>query len=434
MGIKGSTFDSLRIRRSAIVIASALAFACALETAAMAAELVPQTKFRVKVVQWIPVKSAYEEWTALGGQFTVSNNGNIALPVVGQISAKGMDTEAFADEVANRLQKKTGLVNKPEVSIEIVEYPPVYVTGNVMTPGEYKYREGMTVMQAVALGGGPKRLADEETTVKLLSDLRTQSDTILLETARIARLQAEINGEDQVTFPDVAQLDASGEASGVFERERILFEARVEELNRQTKSLQELRDLFEAEIKVLEQKRAANDEAVQRAEKELQGVSTLVDKGFAIAARKSEMERVVTSMKSDSLDQTTAIMRARQGAAEATRNLEGLTDRRRSEAAADLQTAKSNLDQSRAKRDMAQRLLLQSMMPMSGTGDNSLSTVAYSIIRNVDGSAKTLDATEITALLPGDVLNVTQEMTSQANAQSKSGDTKKTNSQKSVSQ
>jgi len=432
MDFKGSIFNPLRIARSAVTVGVALTLACALGSAANAAELVPQTKFRLKVVQWVPVKSAYEEWGALGGEFTVGTNGDITLPVVGHLSTNGMDSDSFGEEVANRIQKQTGLVSKPEVSITIVDYPPIYVTGSVASPGEYKYREGITVMQAIALSGGQRRL-DDEASIKMFSEIRSQNDEILLVTARIARLEAELDGAEKVTFPDVSQIDMTGAAQGVFERERILFEARMEEIDRQTKSLMELRDLFNAEINVLQQKQSSNDEAVKNAEKELQGVSTLVDKGFAVAARKSEMQRIVASMKSDSLDQATAIMRARQGIAEATRNLDGLQDRRRSDAAADLQTSKAQLEQIKLKREVTQRLLFQPA-PQSSDALDVPAAISYTITRNADGKMSTLEASDLTLLLPGDVLKVTQQRPDDSAKQPKAASKKQASANKTVSQ
>ncbi len=404
MVIKGS--NSIRVGRSAIAVTAAIALACIMgASAATAAELTPQTKLRMKVVQWIPVKSAYEEWGALGGEFTVSSTGEIALPVVGQFAVSGMDTEAFAKEVATRLQKQTGLVNKPEVSIEIVEYPPVYVAGDVTSPGEYKYREGMTVMQALAVAGGERRgINDSTETLRLVSDLRGSSDEIVRATARIARLQAEQDGADDVTFPSIPEADTLGAADEIFQRERILFKARIEELERQTKSLTELRDLFNQEIAVLEQKREASEQGEASAQKELAGVSSLVDKGFAVAARKSEMERVVNGYKTDALDQTTAIMRARQGVAEATRNLDSLQDRRRSDAAREMQDAKAALTQTKLKRDTAQRLLSDLMVQATPDGSNRAS-LKLSIVRTVDNKATQIDADETTMLQPGDVVS-----------------------------
>lgn len=398
MGFKQNVF---RNTTRAFLAAAALFAALPM---AHAADLVPQTKFRVKIIQWMPVKSAYEQWDALGGEFIVSTNGDVTLPVVGQLKAASIDTETLANEIAERLQKKTGLVTKPDVSVEIVEYPPVYVVGDVTTPGQYTYREGMTVMQAVALGGGTRR-SDGASVLQLLSDMRAQNDEVLLNTARIARLEAELNGADKVTFPDVSQIDPMGMMQGVFQREQILFDARAEELARQSKSLEELRDLFNAEIEVLNQKRESSDQAVKNAEKELAGVSSLVDKGFAVASRKSEMERVVSSFKSDSLDQSTAIMRARQGVAEATRNLDALRDRRRSDAAADLQTSKAQLEQAKVRRDLTQRLLFEAMGTTNFDPASRDNLLAYTIVRNVKGKPESFEATEITQLQPGDVIN-----------------------------
>ncbi len=109
---------------------------------------------------------------------------------------------------------------------------------------------------------------------------------------------------------------------------------------------------------MLEQKIAAGDAGIASLEKELTGVTSLVEKGIAVAARQSETERLLASYRADRLDQVTAVMRARQGVAEATRNLDGLRDRRRTEIASDLQTEQSSLEQAMLKREVAQKLLL----------------------------------------------------------------------------
>ena len=68
-----------------------LLLACAIASASGQAladgvRLPQQTKLRVTVLQWMPMKGVYEEWTALGGEFVVSNAGTIVLPVVGTVS------------------------------------------------------------------------------------------------------------------------------------------------------------------------------------------------------------------------------------------------------------------------------------------------------------------------------------------------------------
>lgn len=47
-----------------------------------------------------------------------------------------------------------GYLKKPRVNVEVVNYRPIYFLGEVKRPGSYSYVSGMTVLNAVALGGG----------------------------------------------------------------------------------------------------------------------------------------------------------------------------------------------------------------------------------------------------------------------------------------
>src|SRR4051812_21888056 len=138
------------------------------------AQIVPQTKLRISVIQWMPTKGVYEQWTALGGEFVVTSTGTIELPVIGSISVGNLDGAGIAAEIAKRLQTKIGLVEKPETTVEIVEYPPIYVVGEVATPGEYRFRPGLTALQALALGGGAFRASEKrsEDEIKLAGELQ----------------------------------------------------------------------------------------------------------------------------------------------------------------------------------------------------------------------------------------------------------------------
>ena len=82
----------------------------------------------------------------------VSSTGTIAMPLIGQVSVKGL---SVAD--AERLIYNAYLgdyLKKPDITITIVEYRQFYVNGEVDKPGGYSYREGMTVQRAITLAGG----------------------------------------------------------------------------------------------------------------------------------------------------------------------------------------------------------------------------------------------------------------------------------------
>jgi polysaccharide export outer membrane protein len=89
----------------------------------------------------------------VSGDFRISETGTIALPLVGTLHAGGMTATELQKAIAERLVQLK-LFTNPSVSVEVLEYQPVYVLGNVNNPGRYRYTPGMTVLGAVALAGG----------------------------------------------------------------------------------------------------------------------------------------------------------------------------------------------------------------------------------------------------------------------------------------
>lgn len=395
----------------AAFVASAPAFAAELH-------LFPQTKLGIKVVQWSPTKAIYEDWPALGGEFIVSESGTLALPLIGSLDVAKLDSEGVAQEYAERLQAKTGLLRKPEISVSVVEYPPIYVAGDVVAPGEHKFRPNLTALQALAMSGGLQKDKEEapEGHVKLLFDLQASKIDILRSRMRIARLTAEMSDSENFDFPKLAD---SAEDKATFEelykRENIIFVARKNELVRQAATLNELRDLLNAEIGTLDQKAAATDDAIKSLEKELEGVRELVEKGVAVRSRQSDLERLLAGLRADRLDRATEVMRARQSIAEATRNIDGLHDHHRTEVATEIQTESVNLEQAELKRDLTRNLLLKSIEDEAARSEARATIVTtMTIVRNEDGKPVKFTAADETPLMPGDVLTISREISGPA--------------------
>ncbi|ACI50581.1 polysaccharide export protein [Gluconacetobacter diazotrophicus PA1 5] len=89
----------------------------------------------------------------LSNTFTVGDNGQIAFPLIGSVAAAGLTTHDLASTIAGRLSS-SGILTHPSVSVEIVQYRPIFVLGEVAHPGQYPYMPGMTTLSAVALAGG----------------------------------------------------------------------------------------------------------------------------------------------------------------------------------------------------------------------------------------------------------------------------------------
>lgn len=89
---------------------------------------------------------------SLSGQFVVSGNGKVALPLVGDVSAADRTVTQFQENVQAALRE--GYLKDPKVSVEVLTYRPFYILGEVNRPGEYPYSSGLTVLNAVATAGG----------------------------------------------------------------------------------------------------------------------------------------------------------------------------------------------------------------------------------------------------------------------------------------
>jgi polysaccharide export outer membrane protein len=112
------------------------------------------------------------------------------------------------------------------------------------------------------------------------------------------------------------------------------------------------------------------------------------------------------------LDLATAVMRARQGIAEASRNLEGLYDRQRTDVASELQVEQANLDQLKLKRDTTQKQLLDALSKSDETDtSHAAAPLVFTVNRRVNGNIEELTVSENTVLQPGDVVRVTRPST-----------------------
>ena len=88
----------------------------------------------------------------LSGEQVIGPDGSITLPLVGRVPAKGRTVADITEEVRTKLAD--GFVQNPSVAITIAAYRPFYILGEVNTPGQYEYAQGMTLLAAVARAGG----------------------------------------------------------------------------------------------------------------------------------------------------------------------------------------------------------------------------------------------------------------------------------------
>lgn len=88
---------------------------------------------------------------SLSGEHQVDGRGAFTFPLIGSIQAGGLTSKQLETALGDKLRE---YMRQPNVSVEILNYRPFYIVGEIRKPGSYPYVDGMTVINAVAIAGG----------------------------------------------------------------------------------------------------------------------------------------------------------------------------------------------------------------------------------------------------------------------------------------
>ncbi|MBM1175256.1 polysaccharide biosynthesis/export family protein [Microvirga arabica] len=377
-------------------------------------QLTVQDKIRVKVVEWRAGKNEYHEWSGIGGEYVIAPSGTVQIPLVGDVPAEGSTSVQVAEFISEALQKRFGMANKPSTVVQIVQYRPVYVVGDVEKPGEYSFRPGLTVLQAVGMAGGERRITDtgllrlERERITTQASVEAAQNDLRRAYARHARLQAELSGIDHVPVPK--ELEGDPKAEQWIASERDILQSRRESLRSQREVLTNLKDLLSAEVSSLNKKIQVQIKQVALARQELSKVNGLVEKGLAVSSREFALERVVADLEGRLLDYETAILRAKQGINGAVQKEVSLENETRGSLLVETQQAEANIESLNAKLRTATGLLEEAVVtaPMLAAERwkrDSWKPV-YTLVRQVDGQEHKTTVSDFTSLSPNDVVHV----------------------------
>jgi len=404
------------IRRAAIAVALALAFLAVPQWSALAQyRLGPEDRVRLKIYEWRASRDMIFEWTALNDEFTVGADGFMSLPFVGPVRAAGQEPVELSRTIADLLVRSMNLGMAPDVAVEIVQFRPFYITGEVMEPGDFPYRPGLTVLQAVSLAGGLRTRRDHLERVER-ELIGSRGEVSLLHVNRIgllarkARLEAEFEGSGEITFPpELVERRSDNVGAILMDQERAILEARRSGLEAQLKALSDLRVFLERESEALKKQLDLLDQQIASLESEIANIGSLVQKGLAIASRQMELERALLELRSDRVAGETALLRAQQDISRTEVSILELQSNRDNEVASELRNVQAELNEIERRMDTALLLVRDSeaYLPMALTEMEARARKPrFVVVRQGISGAEEIEADENTALQPGDTLVV----------------------------
>jgi polysaccharide export outer membrane protein len=357
-------------------------------------------------------------------RLTLDVDGHITLPLAGVLHASGSTIAELKETIAelkaeklqqllpaSALQVQRGIEHN-DIAINVVEYSPVYVNGDVAKPGEQRFRPELTVRQAVALAGGYEvmryHLIDP---VIQSADLQADYETFWTEQAReqarLARLNAELNnevemGESAVQSGPIPHQLASDLVSN--ETQQLsLWNANnnkeIEFLNRAIKNATD-------QLAELAEQRGKEKEGVEADSAELRRLATFEEKGNVTSNRVVDARRAMLLSSTRLLQTEGQIIQITREKEDYLRRIERLNEENKLDILKQIQDSKIKLATLNARISAtADKLVytstMRSQLPLSRA---ALPTVL--IVRRTNETLNRIDATEDTTLEPGDVVEI----------------------------
>jgi polysaccharide biosynthesis/export protein len=195
----------------------------------------------------------------LSGEFVVGRDGNLRMPVVGQIGAADLTLTELERAVVRALNN--GYMRAAAVSVQISAFRPIHVLGMVRAPGAYEFREGMPALAAIAQAGGIG-LPEGQQAILVGELLQAEERVRLLEvnraalTARRARLLAQQNNDSEISFPQISAPSAdSSRLAQILDGEKRTFTGEREIQDQHIAVLQAQIPRLNAEIAALNEQK-----------------------------------------------------------------------------------------------------------------------------------------------------------------------------------
>ncbi|ARP62158.1 sugar ABC transporter substrate-binding protein [Mesorhizobium sp. WSM1497] len=401
-----------RLRRARL-LATCLAMALVVPHIAAAGDyrLGSQDKLTIRVAEWQTVEGTFRDWSAVNGEYTVGPSGTLSVPFAGELPASGKTTSEIATAIGEALQKKLALSDRPEASVEMAQFRPFYISGEVQNPGQFPYVPDLTVLKAISVAGGIRRNADygpqlgkDLVTAKGMFDISDDQRIRLI--VRRARIDADMAGKASFDVPK--EVEGDPRLPAIVADEMTILTADQKALKLKLEALDDLKGVLESEIESLQKKIVNQQQQVDLAQQQLASIGPLAQKGLIANARLLDSRQSVADLQGKILDYETAILTAKQAISKAKQDAIDAQNTLSSSLATDRQQTETDLNEAALKVNMQKGLIAQASDPAMAAAmtNDQQPTLLYSLVRNVDGKTSEIAAKEETPVLPGDVIKI----------------------------
>ena len=345
---------------------------------------------------------------ALRHRGVVGPEGKVMIPGIGAIDADGLTVVQLGDNLEKAIVAKN-LIRDPTVAIDVVEYRPVYVSGEVARPGAYTYRPNMTVQQAVVEAGGYGPLIESRGVSAMLEviNLRTDTRTIAVDLTRqqlkAARLAGELDDLSDMRVGEVLPDIDPATAAGLMKTERDQF---VSDKDDQQRRKTYYEHMIQSTTKLIGFLTDAADQLSQAMTKQTADIERALDlqrRGVATIARTEDEQRAIVLLRNQMLDVRARSQQAYNDLENYTRDLNAYQTERRARVLQELTAASS--EEARLRLQLAGAR--DKLRVAGGIGFRQAPVPKVMVSRGAGKQWKRFEADQNSVIMPGDVVEIT---------------------------
>ena len=353
----------------------------------------------------------------LSRRTAVNDDGKISLPSLGEIKAVGLSVAQLRQQVRDLLVTKSHIRN-PDVAVEIVSYRPVYVEGDVASPGAYPYRPGLTVREAVAMadGLGAMQLRDRSLmseAVSARSDIGKLAVELVTQAARVARLKAALSGQNDIDVKNLPSgLVAAASLAEIVAVQTQQLKAEQESSSNEKSHVERLLKTTRDQIVALNQAQQQEAAEVAQLQKDAARAHELLQQGLVQVSRVEEQQRAISDAQFRLFDVMARANGAQKDLEMEARELQEAGEKHKMETLQKLDDAVSKLATAQVELEVAnEKLRFAGVMLKPGLLRGGREARQLAILRQApDGRQQRLAAAEEADLLPGDTIEVSATM------------------------
>ena len=403
------------LRRSVIALGLAMVGTCGLSQTALAEyRLSPGDTVEVAVAG-IPDQRY---------RASIQPDGSITLPGVGAVVVGGMTQAEIQTRMETLLPTKIfryrtpdglerSVILKPsDITASIAEYRPVFISGDVLTPGQQAYRPLMTVRQVVAVAGGYSVLRSRTMQagadpVELQRDYEVASVEYAKDFFHAGRLQAELQDKEafQPQMPREVSI-ASMVSAAMLKSEAESLRISQDDFHAEQAFLEDSIKKTDVQLGVLKTQEQDEAKGVESDEQDLDRIVKLFSAGNLVSPRVTEARRALLLSSTRHLQTTVEVMRLQRQQDEQRRQLERMGAQRKVKLLAELNDTNVRLAVLSARLQATRQRLqpLGAAGPIPVGGDNLRPDVT--IVRKVGQEWTRIAAAADADVEPGDVIEV----------------------------